>query len=381
MRVLNIVNQLGLGGIETGLLQSIPYWKSEGIDVDICCLGPESLLDEDVSNLGCRILRISKTANCFKTARDLGRLLDHEDYSLVHSRFGYTSGGFALAASRRRIPCVVSIHSSEPLSLYSWRGKPVLSVFRRLWLTWNRRLMDKYVDLYVGHSTANLMAFEPRWQSHPSRYRLILNGISLPSESKVRKKSNRESLNLTQQAPVLLHVGSFKKEKNHYGLLQIFSKVLRTYPSALLVLVGDGLLRNEITTEAARLGLLKQVRFEGFQKNVWQYYDAADLLLFPSLTEGFGKVLAESAASRLPIVASDIPAHRESVATPQHRFLFPVPEYEKAARLAVEQLEASRAGKNDWVATCASHAQECFSMERFAMSIRTTYEEFALKAA
>jgi glycosyltransferase involved in cell wall biosynthesis len=381
MRVLNIVNRLGLGGIETGLLRAIPHLKKLGIEIDICCQGPKSLLDEDFEDLGCKIWRIPKSANCLRTARALEQVLDRRDYSLVHSCFGYTSGGLALGAARKGLPCAVSIHSSEPLSLYSWRNKPFLSTARKQWLAWHRRLMDKYVSMYIGHSCTNLAAFEPSWKSNQTRYRVILNGIIFPTRLDGNKQQDRESLGLPQEAPVLLHVGSFREMKNHEGLLQIFSDVLRRFPDAVLLLVGDGPLQQDVWANAQQMGILDSVRFEGSQENVWQYYRAADLFLFPSHTEGFGNALVESAVARLPIVASDIPAHRESVPDPQKKFLFPLPDYARAAELAAVQIESARAGTNDWVSASESYAREHFPIERFARDVSDAYGALVSKAA
>jgi len=381
MRVLTVVNWLGLGGIETGLLRAIPHLKEMGIDIDICCLGPRDVLDQDFENLGCKIWRIPKSANCFKTARAFEAVLEHRKYALVHSRFGYTSGGLALGAARKGVPCAVSIHSCEPLSLYSWRDKPLLSTARKLWLAWHRRLMDKYVNTYLGHSRTNLTAFDPNWQSKPSRCRVLLNGVNFPPELDRDKQEIRKSLGLPSTSPILLHVGSFRKEKNHQGLLQIFGKVLKKLPEALLLLVGDGPLRQDIFADAQQMGIFDQVRFEGSQKNVWPYYQAADLFLFPSHTEGFGNALVESAIARLPLVASDIPAHRESVAIAQQRFLFPLPDYTRAAELAMSQIQASQEGTNPWVDTCETYARTHFSIERFAKDLSAMYGEIVQKAA
>ena len=381
MRILTIVNWLGLGGIEKVLLQSIPYLKDQGIEMDVCCLESRNVLDQDFENLGCKIWRIPKSANCFTSAKDLVEVLRQRQYSLVHSRFGYTSGGFALGAARQGIPCAVSIHSSEPLSLYAWRNKPVLSTARRGWLAWHRRLMNKHVDTFIGHSCTNIQRFKPDWQSDQSHYRVILNGVNFPTETSRDKQEARQALGIPLEQPVLLHVGSFRREKNHSGLLQIFARVLKKLPEAQLLLVGEGSLRQEIMTEAQGMGVLNRIRFEGTQKDVWPYYHAADLFVFPSTTEGFGNALVESAVARLPIVASDIPAHQESVPPSQQQFLFPLPDYARAAELVMSQLQSAQQGSNPWIDSSETFARKNFAIERFAKELGGTYEEIVQNAA
>ncbi len=128
---------------------------------------------------------------------------------------------------------------------------------------------------------------------------------------------------------------------------------------------------------AKDLGLETHVRFEGTRCDVCRYYAAADLFVFPSHYEGFGNVLVESQAAGCPVVASDIPAHRESIERSQHRFLFPLPDYSAAADLVLEQLEAARARENPWVAAGRDFARRRFTVERMADEMHAIYDELA----
>jgi glycosyltransferase involved in cell wall biosynthesis len=56
------------------------------------------------------------------------------------------------------------------------------------------------------------------------------------------------------------------------------------------------------------------VVFHGFREDVDAFLARCDCLLFPSLDEGMGLVLAQAVASGVPAVASDLPAVREFVA-------------------------------------------------------------------
>ncbi len=379
MRVLAVVNWLVAGGIETQLLRTIPCAKRLGIEYDICCMGPRRELDEEFEQLGCRIYRIPKSANCFSTAKQFRRVLASRPYDLVHSNFGDTSGGIALATARTQIPLMVSIHNCGTVSLFRWKNRPLLGSIRKGWLNWHRRLMDKHVDMFVGHSETNITAYEPRWRSNEYRYRVILNGITFPKRQ-MSKSEARRYLALEPSVPLLLHVGSFSEKKNHDGLLRVFRRVLNEYPRAKLVLVGDGALRHRLERKIRDLGMCENVLLQGIQRDVWPYYSAADVFVFPSHVEGFGNVLVESEVCGLPIVASDIPAHRESIAPAQHEFLFELPDYDHAAQLVKRQLDASKVGANHWVAESKRFATENFSIERYTSELAGFYCELTGRA-
>lgn len=381
MRVLNVVNGLVLGGIETMLLHAIPHLQESGIEIDLCCHAPPDVLDHEFEKHGCHIWRIPKKANCSATAKHFQDILKQQQYSLIHSHFGYTSGGLALGAARMDVPIIVSFHNCRPMALSHWRSKPVLSSLRDLWLRWHRSLLEEHADQFVGHSQTNISAFNPKWQEESLRHRILINGIEFPKESLKEKQHARKTLSLPSSVPVILHVGSFTEKKNHKGLLQIFSRVNKKKPKAILLLVGDGPLSTSIEKEAENLNLREQIRFEGSHRKIWDYFTASDVFLFPSHDEGFGNVLVESTYAKLPIVASDISAHRESVPVSQHPFLFPLPDYNLAAELVLKQLSAASQSANNWVATSEGHARTHFSMERYSSDLTRIYHEIAHKAA
>jgi L-malate glycosyltransferase len=105
---------------------------------------------------------------------------------------------------------------------------------------------------------------------------------------------------------LLIHVGSFSPEKNHVGLLQMFSQVAVREPRAHLVLVGDGPLRPFIETMIARNNLDKRVSVLGTRSDAADLMAGAELLLLPSLIEGLPGVILEAAARAVPCVATDV---------------------------------------------------------------------------
>jgi glycosyltransferase involved in cell wall biosynthesis len=234
--------------------------------------------------------------------------------------------------------------------------------------------MDRYASVFVGHSETNLNAFFSDWRTDPKRYRLVPNAVPMATELPDRERV-RAKLGIAAHETVLLHVGSFRAEKNHRGLLHIARRIVQGRRNIKLVLVGDGPLREAVEREVDRLHLHAFVRFEGAQFDVWPYYAAADVFVFPSLSEGFGNVLVESQASRLPVVASDISAHRESVAPAQHRFLFPLDDHDMAARLVLEQIDAPAASKEARVSDSAAYAKRQFSLDRHALQLADLYRE------
>jgi glycosyltransferase involved in cell wall biosynthesis len=111
----------------------------------------------------------------------------------------------------------------------------------------------------------------------------------------------------------ILHVGTLQPRKSIPTLIKAFSKLRR--PDLELVLVGGrGWAYDEIFHLVRELDLERQVRFTGYVSDgelpLW--YNAAAVLVFPSVYEGFGLPVAEAMACGTPVVAANTSAIPEA---------------------------------------------------------------------
>ncbi len=115
----------------------------------------------------------------------------------------------------------------------------------------------------------------------------------------MRKKYNIENKR------VLCHVGSFLPVKNHTFLLDIMKELIKDNDNYSLVLIGDGILYDEIKDKARKMGIDRNIIFVGSTNKVEEYLSAADLLLMPSLYEGLPLSLIEAQTNGLHCIVSD----------------------------------------------------------------------------
>jgi len=104
----------------------------------------------------------------------------------------------------------------------------------------------------------------------------------------------------------ILHVGTLQPRKNIPTLIEAFARL--PDPTLQLVLVGGkGWLFAEIYERVKTLGLQERVRFTGYvpDDELPFWYNAADLLVFPSVYEGFGMPVVEAMACGTPVVAAE----------------------------------------------------------------------------
>lgn len=108
---------------------------------------------------------------------------------------------------------------------------------------------------------------------------------------------------------IIGHAGRFTEQKNHDFLIDIFYKIQQTNNDAILVLCGEGHLQDKIREKVSNLGISDKVEFLNIRFDVNELMQGMDLIVFPSLYEGFGNVLVEAQAVGLHCLASDVIPH------------------------------------------------------------------------
>lgn len=216
----------------------------------------------------------------------------------IHSPFNLGKAGLK-AARAAGAPCVMTYHT-----MYSMYAHYVPFLGNRV-----SRIVER-LSIAAAQSCDAVIA-----PSRPIQAYLLERGLKRPvwvipsginvSEFRVKDRTFlRRTLGISQEVPIVLTCGRLGTEKNLDTLIRAFALVARKVPS-VLVLVGDGPLRNHLENLCVSLGLSGRVFFAGrIQPDKMPLvYAGADLFLFTSLTDTQGLVLAEAKAAGLPIVA------------------------------------------------------------------------------
>ncbi|MCA1956373.1 glycosyltransferase family 1 protein [Zymomonas sp.] len=153
-------------------------------------------------------------------------------------------------------------------------------------------------------------------------------GVDITKNSKITKNnypSLFESLNIKENQSVFIYISTIEPRKNHLLLLNIWRNLVTLYgdKAPYLVLIGRRGWENEnILDMLDRCPAMQKKVFEfrnlgDAQMQIW--LKQARALLMPSFAEGYGLPIAEAISLGVPVICSDIAAHREVGGT--------VPEY------------------------------------------------------
>lgn len=116
--------------------------------------------------------------------------------------------------------------------------------------------------------------------------------------------------NISENDKVILYVGSEQPRKNFSSLIKAFSKLKKILPNAKLLKIGNPQqrgARNKLLKLIETLNLQRDIIFVGYvsEKDLPKFYNAADVLVFPSFYEGFGLPPLESMACGTPVITSN----------------------------------------------------------------------------
>jgi glycosyltransferase involved in cell wall biosynthesis len=171
----------------------------------------------------------------------------------------------------------------------------------------------------------------------PDRVVRLPNAVSLerfrPPTAEERRVA-RQALGLTDQETMALYVGRLEELKGADVLLAAWAQLpAQQRQRARLVLVGQGPEEAVLKQQAAEAGLADSVLFAGEQKNVLDYYWAADLFVLPSRSEGLSNALLEAMGCEIAVVASAVGGALDLVEEGESGLLF---VSEDAAGLAAQ---------------------------------------------
>ena len=141
------------------------------------------------------------------------------------------------------------------------------------------------------------------------QYRVVPLGFDLSPFAAIdatARAAARRDLNLPGDALVVSTVGRLTAIKQHRLFLDTIKRVSETHTNVIVLIAGDGELRDDIVAYAASLGLTDRVRMLGWRRDLATIYAATDVFLLTSRNEGTPVALVEAMASGVPGVSTDV---------------------------------------------------------------------------
>ena len=299
IRVAQIMGKLLAGGVEMVVFNYYRAIDKNKIQFDFY-YDADSTVDppQDLIDMGARFYKLPPYQKLPQYIRKLKKYLQENQYIIVHSHLNTLSVFPLFVAWMCRVPVRIAHNHSVPSGKEKKRDalKYFLRAFAKVFPT----------HYFACSEKAGRWMWGDRCYDQGKVF-VLNNAIDFRRFSKQDEEAKKlkKLLNLDGKL-VIAHIGRFTSAKNHKFLLQVFKEIISINENAVLLLVGDGELHNDICRWVEDAGLTQNVVFVGQVSNPEKYYQVADVVTLPSIFEGLPLTVIESQVAGAPVVASTV---------------------------------------------------------------------------
>lgn len=296
IRILQIGMSDSLGGIETFIINLYRNIDKNKFQFDFIDMTKNGICYKDeIERMGGKIYKVTpRKESIIKNKNELRKIIIENNYKIMHFHLNTLSyvTPIIIAQNLKNIKIIIHSHNQ-------WKGKNIKTLFLDK-INRCRIKKDKIIKLACSDVAG-------KWIFKNEKFQIIDNGIDLEkfAFSEDKRQKIRKELNIDEDCVVIGHVGAFREQKNHNYLIDIFNEYLKNNSNAMLLLIGEGNLKNEIQEKVNTLKITNKVKFLGLRNDTDYLYSSMDYFIFPSFFEGLPIAMIEAQASGVNCIASN----------------------------------------------------------------------------
>lgn len=299
VRVLQVFAEMNRGGAETMIMNLYRHMDREKIQFDFIVHTQEKCaFDEEIERLGGRIYRVPKYkgTNHFIYKNTWKKFFEkHTNYKIIHGHIRSTASIYLKIAKNFNLITIAHSHNTSSGNGIESKIKDII----------------QYPIRNIAHFFLACSEDAGRWLFGDrivttDNFQVLKNAIdteqyliNIDARNIIRKEFNIED------KYVIGHIGRFHKQKNHEFIIEIFKNIYELDKETILLLIGDGSLKDAIQLKVKNEKLEKNVIFTGVRSDIPVILQGMDIFIMPSVFEGLPVTLIEAQASGLKIIASD----------------------------------------------------------------------------
>jgi len=367
IRVLECIRQGSIGGGERHLIDlSISLDKSQFEPIALSFTdGPmiDTLKDNGIKTY----IIPSLHAFDISTWGKVRKLIIKERIDLVHAHGTRAITNIFWAAKLTRKPLIYSIHG--------WSFHPDQSSKKRKVIELIEKFLTNLADVNISVSRSNQIDGISRFKM--PRSTVIYYGINQEFFNPNKEFIDiRKEFGLPHDFTIVLFMVRMTLQKDPFTILRAFKLVTEKITNIVLLLVGDGDLKDEAKSLAKELDISDHVKFINFRQDVPNFLHAADIYCLPSLWEGLPIGLLEAMFMKKAIIATPVDGTKEVITDRYNGILIPAQDPGKLANAIVE-LAQNNELRNELAENALKTVQETFkgrfSIPKMAKEVEKIY--------
>lgn len=302
----------------------LPYMKflqGENYEVWAACR-KDSNQKKRLINLGFNCIDIPFTRNPFKkdsiyAYKELKKLFIAEEFDLVHVHTPAAALLTRFAFRHSKVGKIVyTAHG-----FHFFKGAPLLN-----WLIYYpaERFVARWTDKIITINEEDYNRAKKMGYRKDSVH--LVNGVGVSSNPILKANDLweiKKSLGIANDSKVISYIAELNHNKNHNFLLRNWKKIKALEPKAVLLLIGDGSLKSEITKYIEKNKLI-DVLILGYRNDVNKLLAITDIVSLLSYREGLPKSIMEAMVSSIPCIVSDTRGLRDLIIEGKNGFIVPL---------------------------------------------------------
>lgn len=367
VRVLCVHSTLQIGGAEEVRLSLLSHLDRNRYDVTVCCLQCGGPIADELAALGYQVIVLKRRAHAFSlpTLMALRRLIRERRPHIVQTSLPRANYWGRIAAALERVPVVIA----EEHSVFekSDRARPLIE-----------RFLGPHTDCVIAVSDSVRDAVATMDRASARRRTVVITNPVNSARLRPRRSRTRVrwELGVTDSDVLVVHTGRLGRApgaKGHDILIRAIAAVRAADTKVVCALLGDGPGRPQLESMAQKLNAADNLRFLGYRRDVADFLAAADVFAFPSRWEGKSLALMEAMWMGLPVVASDIPANRETLGGGEYGRLVE-PGSSRALAAGIAELAVDARARAELGEKALRHARDNFGPEQHAREMTALWD-------
>jgi len=370
LKVLLVIDGIIFGGGARVFLQLAKGLVNRGHKVFAACV-PDGELAPLLKKAGIENLPVNfRSKNILQVVYKIYKHLRTQSIDIVNSQGGRAD--FCSRIAARILKPKVRIVSTIAMPV---EGYDVGALIKGIYCFFDR-LLERYVDQFIVVSEVLRTRLIITHKIPSEKIIKIYNGIELneyqPSDSDESITKIRKEYNIEEDIFLIGAVGRMVWQKGFEYLIRGAKEILNNRPKIKILMVGDGPLKDKLQRLTIDLEINNQFIFAGFRKNIKEILFSVDLVVVPSLLEGFPIITLEAMAMAKPIIATRIDGIKEQISDSLTGILMPPKDQSALTKAIMAVINNKELAKTMGLAARAKVEQD-FSVEKMVANTERAY--------
>ena len=279
--------------------------------------------------------RSPKNLDNLKAYYQLKRIIEEERYDIIHCNTPMGGIVTRLAARKVRRNGTKVYYTAHGFHFYQGAPKKNWIVFYPV-----ERLFSKITDKIITITSEDYRFAQEKFHCKIER----IHGVGVDekryfSVEEDKKQKLRVQMGFNDNQKLILCIGELLPNKNQMMAIKVIQNVVKKYPTAILLLAGNGPEKEHLELEIANCGMQEHVKLLGYVTNLQDYQQIVDIVISCSKREGLPLNVVESMLSGTPVVATINRGHRELIKNGENVYLVKVNDSEKMSKYITDLLD------------------------------------------